>query len=469
MIVRLATLAARDLVHGYRAWLALLVSVCGMGVVFALSLALLLVGARASGEAQDAYVAVAGVALVFSVLTGVVSLAHVARVSLALRRRAVALWHVAGILPGEAFLMTLAQVIAVCLGGGLLAVVLAPAAWTPFATFVSSTGLPEAPGLSGSMPARATFWAVVSSMSVGALGGVPGVRAAARQGVLDGLDHTRVTAARRGGGTRTAVRAVLVVLVSAGTVALYWAISTVRALATDELGDFLTVYPGMGLLVLMVTALSGGWCISVMSRVAAWSTPLGRAPLAGYLATRAASGRLDHTRGLVVPVALSTAVTGIVLAWTGKLATILGGGDGSGAVRAPGDQLVLLIGGAVAIAIIASSSVSYASVDVRVKDVALMSAMGTRPAVLYGQAVAEAALYAVMAASLAYAAIGLNEWAMSTALAHGPVPTAPLEPLPREPLLLVAVAFVLNATNLLSLTGHAVSRDPVSVIARSTT
>jgi putative ABC transport system permease protein len=469
VIVQVAILVVRDLVHGYRAWIALLVSVCGMGMVFALSLALLLVGAEATGEAQQAYIAVAGVALAFAVLTGVVSLAQVARVSVALRRRAVALWHVAGILPRQALLMTLAQVVATGLVGALLAMVLAPMAWTPFAAFVRSTDLPEAPGLSASIPAGATLWAVITSMSVGVLGGIPGARTAARQGVLDGLDHARVAGARRGGGARTVIRIVVVALLTAGVAALYWVISTVPALVTDDLGDFLAVYPGMGLLVLTVAAVCGGWCISAMSRVSEWFTPLGRTPLAEYLATRQAASRPDHTRGLVMPVVLSTAVTGIVVAWTDKLGEILGGAGAGGGVRAPGDQLALLIGGAIAIAIIASSSVSYASADVRVRDAALMSAMGTRPGSLYGQAVAEAALYAVMAATLAYAAIGLNEWAMTTALAHGPVPTASLNPLPVEPLLLVAAAFVLNAANLLVLSGHAVSKEPVSVIARSTT
>ncbi|MBU4213728.1 MAG: hypothetical protein KJ792_03630 [Actinobacteria bacterium] len=469
MIVRLGTLIVRDLAYGYRAWIALLVSVCGMATVFALSLALLLVGAAAQGEAQDAYVAIAGVALAFSVLTGVANLVQVARVSISLRRRAVALWHLAGVLPGQAFAMTLTQVTVVCLGGGLAATLLAPVLWVPLSDFVRTTGLPQTPGLSQSIPPGATLWAVVVAVGVGALGGVPGALTAARQAVLDGLDDARVTTGGRGGGARTVVRIVFAVLLGVGTAALYWAISKVPARTTDELGDFLTVYPGMGLLVLAMLSITGLWSVPLLSRACVWLTPEGHSPLSSYLATRQVSSRLDHTRGLVMPVALSAAVVGVVLAWTDKLGEILRGAGAGESVRAPGDQLALLIGGAVVIALIASSSVSYASMDVRVRDAALLAAMGARPATLYRQAVTEALVYAAMAASLAYAAIAVNEWAMSTALAHGPAPAASLDALPWEPLVLIAVAFALNVANLLALTRYAASKDPVATLARSTT
>ncbi len=469
MMIRLGSLVVRDLVHGRRAWIALFVCVLGMGVVFALSLGLVIVGAGATGEAQDAYVTIGGVALGFSVMTGVVNLAQVARISVSLRRRSVALWRVAGVLPGQAFVMTLAQVVGVCACGGVVAMMAAPVAWGPFAAFVRGTDLPAAPGLSEAVPRVATMWAAVVSVLVGILGGLFAARSAARRDVLDGLSDARATAAGPRRGVKGVLGAVLVMLVLAGTITLYWAISRVPVRATDELGDFLMVYPGMGILLLGVLALVGRWCVAMLARIGVGATPAGRAPLPAYLACRQAASRLDHTRGLVMPVVYATAVTGIVLAWTGKLTEILSDAGAGEAVRAPADQLALLIGGALVIAVIASSSVSYASMDVRVKDAALLSAMGARPAVLYRQALAEACVYAVMAASIAYTAIGANEWVMTAVLTAGPVPSAPLDPLPWEPLILIACAFVLHAVNLLSVSGYAVGRDPVATLARSST
>lgn len=466
--LRLGVLVGRDLVHGYRAWTALLVSVCGMGTVFALTLALLLVGARATGEAQAAYVTVSAVALGFSALTGVANLAQVSRVAVGLRRRAVALWQLAGVQPREAAAMTLTQVCAVCLLGGALAAALAPAVWGPFAAFVRSTDLPPAPGLATALPAAATAWAVVASVLVGALGGVPGARAAARQDVLDGLTPARSATAARAGRTRVAARVVLVAAGAAVVAALDAAISRVGPRRPDELGDFLTIYPGMGLLLLAVVAVAGGWFTSAFAWVAVRLTPAGRAPLPVYLATRQAASRLDHTRGLVMPVALCAAVTGIVLAWIRQLTAALRDAGAPDAVQAPGDQLALLVGGAVVIALVTSSSVSYASLDVRTRDAALLAAMGARPGTLYRQAVAEALVHAAMAAALAYGVIGLHDRTLSAALAHGPVPTASPGALPWEPLVLVAASFVLNTATLLGLTAHAVGRDPVATVTRST-
>lgn len=465
VIVRLVVLAVRDLVTGRRAWVALVVSVLGMGVVFALLLGLVIVGAGTSGEAQDAFAAVGGVALGFSVLTGVVNLSQVARVSVFLRRRPMAQWQVAGVLPRQAFAVVWAQVILVCVLGGVVAAMLAPVMWVPFSEFVRGAGLPSAPGLSGPIPITATAWAAATSVLVGSIGGLRAARLSARPDVLSALQGVQEPSGRRQQWA-TLLRGMAVVLLCVGVGALYWAISRVPVRTEDELGDFLTVYPGMGMLLLVVIALAAGPLVTGLTRTVARLVPVRDATLGGYLASRQAASRVDHTRGLVMPVALATAVIGVVLSWTVTLGRTLQQ-SGGGEVRAPAAQLALLLGGPVAIAVFSSVSVSYATLDTRIRDAALLTAMGTRPVTLYRQVVAEAWLYSLMSAIIGYGVIVVNDRVIHVALAHGPVPDIATGTIPWEPLLATACAFVLHCVILLSISGYAIRQDPVLSIARN--
>ncbi|PRQ10480.1 hypothetical protein C1Y63_11370 [Corynebacterium sp. 13CS0277] len=70
-------LAVSSVVRGAGSWLSLIVTAVTLAVVLTLNIALIVVGAGAAGEAQQAYVTMGGAALGFSVLTGLVSFATV--------------------------------------------------------------------------------------------------------------------------------------------------------------------------------------------------------------------------------------------------------------------------------------------------------------------------------------------------------------------------------------------------------
>lgn len=97
----LLKLVVRSVAIDVASWLALIVTSAILAVTVTLDIGLVVVGARTSGEAQQAFVAFGCVALGFCVLVGLLSLMMVIRVCLGLQRRSVGLWQLAGVYPGR--------------------------------------------------------------------------------------------------------------------------------------------------------------------------------------------------------------------------------------------------------------------------------------------------------------------------------------------------------------------------------
>lgn len=110
MRIFLLKLVVRSVAIDVASWLALIVTSAILAVTVTLDIGLVVVGARTSGEAQQAFVAFGCVTLGFCVLVGLLSLMMVIRVCLGLQRRSVGLWQLAGVLPRTVFV--------VLLGGG---------------------------------------------------------------------------------------------------------------------------------------------------------------------------------------------------------------------------------------------------------------------------------------------------------------------------------------------------------------
>lgn len=88
MIFKIALNSVRK---GMASWIALLVSSVTLAVVLTLNIALIVAGTAVSGEAQQAYTSMGGVALSFSVLTGLASFSLVVDTCARLQRREIAL------------------------------------------------------------------------------------------------------------------------------------------------------------------------------------------------------------------------------------------------------------------------------------------------------------------------------------------------------------------------------------------
>lgn len=121
----LLKLVVRSVAIDVASWLALIVTSAILAVTVTLDIGLVVVGARTSGEAQQAFVAFGCVALGFCVLVGLLSLMMVIRVCLGLQRRSVGLWQLAGVLPRTVFVVLLGEVLLVGLLSSLLGALVA--------------------------------------------------------------------------------------------------------------------------------------------------------------------------------------------------------------------------------------------------------------------------------------------------------------------------------------------------------
>ena len=202
----LLKLVVRSVAIDVASWLALIVTSAILAVTVTLDIGLVVVGARTSGEAQQAFVAFGCVALGFCVLVGLLS--------------------------------------------SLLGALVAGLAWFPFARLISSSGLPSNDVLAQPLIPLALWIGAGSTGVICVLGGLLPARRIARGDVLEAVRGDGQTS-RSGFSLRKRIlRTVLSAAIIAGTAALYMAIGHAQPLISKRaVGDFMTVYAGMGMLM----------------------------------------------------------------------------------------------------------------------------------------------------------------------------------------------------------------------------
>lgn len=104
-------IAINSVARGAASWLALIITSAVLMVVLTLSIGLIVAGASARGEIQEAYVSMGGVALGFTVLTGLISFRLVVSTCVRLQRQDVALWQIAGVLPTAALAIMIVEIL----------------------------------------------------------------------------------------------------------------------------------------------------------------------------------------------------------------------------------------------------------------------------------------------------------------------------------------------------------------------
>lgn len=418
----LLKLTVRSVAIDVVSWLALIITSAMLAVVVTLDIGLVVAGAGTSGEAQQSFVAFGCVALGFCVLVGLLSLMMVIRVCLGLQRRSVALWQLAGVLPRTVFVVLLGEVLLVGLLSSLLGALVAGLAWFPFARLISSSGLPSDGALARPLTPLALWIGTGSTGVICVLGGLLSARRIARGDVLEAVRGGGQTSRSGFSLPRRIARTVLSAAIIAGTAALYMAIGHERPLASKRaVGDFMTVYAGMGMLVCLVVACCANPLIrGLLALIGLGSDRLGTP---WFLAVREASSHPDLTRGLIMPIGLAGGAVGVMMAWIGKLGSVLSGSGET--VSAPPGQMALLFGGAVVVGCVAASSVVFATMRSRERDAAILIAGGGTNGLVWMKAACETVIYLALSLVVAYTIVWANELAMDHAFTSGPIPSAP--------------------------------------------
>ncbi|ADK29267.1 FtsX-like permease family protein [Corynebacterium pseudotuberculosis] len=420
----IAKIAVKSVLKGAASWIALLVTSVALSIVLTLNIALIVAGIAVSGEAQQAYIGMGGVALGFTILTGLASFSLVVSTCVRLQRRDVALWQIVGILPHTAFIILLLEVLLVSFVSAVVGAFATLAVWPAYARFVEGSGLPHSEVLQQSIPISALIIGVMVTVTVSVL---TGIRAAQRIVHADLVEGAQSSSAFWDKSPSTFIRlckAIVGIGLLLGVIAIYWAIGKLEHITEPQkVGDFLTTYPGMGILLCITFVFMGTPLIHIFIKLIAHLP--GRIP--HFLASREATARPSLTRALVVPISLAAAAVGIMTSWVSKIKDVLQITSGSSSsVSAPPEQMALLLAGPIVAACVAASSIIFATATSRWEDNALLVVSGSTPGAAYVKAIAEALIYASVSLACAYILIIVNEFAMVAALSAGPIPSAPL-------------------------------------------
>lgn len=454
-------IAVNSVIRGASSWLALIVASIALSVVVALSLGMIVAGASASGEAQQAFVSMGATALGFTVLTALASFRLVVGTCVRLQRQDVALWQIAGILPGTAHLVVATEIVLVTAVSAALGAALSLAMWPPYRHFVDGSGLPETDVLHRPLPIIAIAIAVGTTTLTSLLCGLRSARKIVRADLVTGV-HPASTPPQRSTGARI-VTAIVAVLLIAGTVTLYLVIAHAHVVTDpDDMAGVLSSYAGMGLLICLVFAILSGPIIRGLVQLI---KTLPFAGTAGFLASREANARPQLTQALVVPITLAAAAVGIMAVWINELTTVMAAQAGSQEkVTAPPRPMALLLGGPVIVACVCASAIVFATASHRRADNALLLVSGATPRAIRAKAVVEAGIHAVVCLVCAYGIVVVNDVSMAKALSAGPIPSAPVLVPGWQAAGVVALGITLTLVLLLGVTAEGMHRNPVTTI-----
>lgn len=162
-------IAINSVARGAASWLALIITSAVLMVVLTLSIGLIVAGASARGEIQEAYVSMGGVALGFTVLTGLISFRLVVSTCVRLQRQDVALWQIAGVLPTAALAIMIVEIFLVTIVSALLGGLTAMVLWPEYTHFVDDSGLPHSDVLTGPLPLVAMVIGIATTAGVSLL------------------------------------------------------------------------------------------------------------------------------------------------------------------------------------------------------------------------------------------------------------------------------------------------------------
>lgn len=272
---------------------------------------------------------------------------------------------------------------------------------------------------------------------------------------MDALNGSATSTRRRPTWRKWASGVFFVVLVLA-TAELYALLRTADYINDPEdVGDFLTSYPGMGMLLCLIIGLTGRTIVRFLAgalRVLPFPGP------AYFLATREAMFNIRVTRSLVTSISLAAVAVGSITTWIDKLFSLLGDVEES-SVSAPPEQVILLLWGGVLAGCVAAASLSFSTLEQRRRDVSLLLASGYTSAGVYAKTLWECALYLTMTLVISYGAILINEVGMVWALRGGAVPDIEFSWPGWQGPIVAVLGIALSSVVLLAITANALYRS----------
>lgn len=458
-------IAFNSVVKGVASWIALIVASITLSIVLTLNIALVAAGISVQGEAQQAFISMGGVALSFSLLTGIASLISVISVCVRLQRRDVALWQTVGLLPRTAFIILLIEITLVALASAAIGALAAFLLWPLYADFISTSGLPYSAVLEQAIPPAALFGGVGTTLITSAISALRASAKLVQENIIEGTHSETAFHAQQKSliarGTMFAVGFGLLV----GVGAIYGAIGHGDAVTDPRaLGDLLTTYPGMGLLLCLIFAIIGKPFIRFISYLTA---VFSRGRVSSWLATSEVTARPRLTHALTLPISLAAAAVGIIMGWIDKLRSVLEPATNSAnSVSAPPEQLAILLGGPVLIACVAASSIVFATARNRQQDNSLILITGATPSAIYSKVVVEALFYTVITLVCAYIIVFINDLAMVTALSSGPIPSVTFAPPSWTSASIAVFGGLLTLVMLLFITSSGMQKKPITTVTK---
>jgi putative ABC transport system permease protein len=437
-----------ELRHDPRGWIAVAGVATASGICLHLITAFMAAGASAPSRAtREAYSSIGGTVACLVAASACIALGITAALCVRLQRRNVARWQLAGLLPHQAGRVVRVELGLVTLAGAGIGIALAYGLWPAFGRLALKSLTPNTPGLHQAPSPSAITTTLAITLGVALIAGGRAAAQARQVEPIQAIQADELPGPRFGTG-RVWVCAIL-----AGTTAAALAgiglIPAQRTLDTTAQAAAMA-YAGTAILLVGLIAAAGPGLVGPV--LTTWTALIpARWSLAWQLARASAKAHLNYSSAVVTPLVVAGGAVGGTYGWVAQArdtARALGQPfKGSGTPLA---QMVMIFGGPVLIAAVATAAVVFATSADRVRDTALLEVAGDTGGRIIGQALCECLIYAVTAALLIEAALGVNSLALSWALDAGPVPGASLVPPPLQPLGVVAGGLALIAASTLT-------------------
>ncbi|MFK4788428.1 hypothetical protein [Microbacterium sp. ZW T5_56] len=424
-------LIVADLARGFRLWLGLAAVSAAVSTALTFAFGLAAQPRPADGSADQLFSSLFGTILIFTGIVVLIVASSASVLVMNLRRRSLALWQIVGILPGQIFLVSVAQILLTALFGAVVGGLVGLAIYAPVYDYGLSTlgeGLPQ-PAIQLSSAAGA----VGVTAGVIVLAGLRGARSAARTSPVRILREPEPVPS----GWGRWVRAVVCALAIAGTVAL----------PLSMRGDGHRSITGLAPLLpaLFAAALAVGGPLVYAGVLRTWTALIPARFTAWYLARHSAAARASASTAAIGPVMAAIALVGGLYAAGMTLAAAPSNSWGDFSIDT--SQLVLLFGAPLLVAIVGAAAAVYTTGSARQRERALLTAAGAAPGTLLRVAICEAVILVVTSVLLAVAVIVLSVVLIAVAVGAPGIRIAfgPIAMIGASALVLIVVATIVPA------------------------
>ncbi|MGF6823334.1 putative ABC transport system permease protein [Microbacterium sp. ZKA21] len=423
-----------ELRHGWTTWIGLVLVAAIAALSFATGIAMLETGLDVGGEILDASISFLSILLLLSIPAGAIVVAAVARLAIDLHRPAYARWLLSGVGPGQATVVVLAQLVCAGLVAGCLGFVISIPVVPVFLHAVFET---DSSWWSSATVRPGAFTAMVVVPLTLAVTLVGGLRAAVSAGRTPPLSALREPAPESKHMSWWRWILCIVVLLAAG---VGGAMAPFRA---DERSTAISQFPLLPAYLTAIVATVAPVLSPAVLR--AWTAIIPpRTSTTWFLARNQARYHLGRSTASVTPLFVGTALLGGLMTMAATTGTAMTDAGMPGNFDLGILQVMLLIGGPVALGATGAAVVLFMSNRTQGAEQSLLRASGATRGVVVAAALWQAVIHVVTAALLAAIVI------VGTALISG---AALNRFLPADPVYdlgaaaaLVAVGLVLTAS-----------------------